>query len=143
MSFRTISWLKSEKLANIENRDIQPLIPAIYRLLGVNHLENFNKNTLDDILVMLEHRIVEMSNLPAPDKYKPMHLSSDEVLQQLARIFKSIPWAKDKDAWFLLDDYSPTVLPELAILAYNPVIFRLSSEVKIKVITQCIFKHYR
>lgn len=130
---RTISWLKSEKLARIENRDIQPIIPAVYQLLGVNNLETLKKNTLDDILVMLDHRIVEMSNLSAPDKYIPMHLSSDSVLLQLARIFKSIPWAKDKEAWFLLDDYSPTVLPELAIMAYNPVIFRLSSEVKIKI----------
>lgn len=130
---RTISWLKSEKLASIENRDIQPIIPAIYRLLGVNHLKTFSKNALDDVLVMLERRIVELSNLPTPDKYTPMNLSRDDVLLQLARIFKSIPWAKDKEAWFLLDDYSPTVLPELAILAYNPVIFRLSSEVKIKI----------
>ncbi len=126
---RTIAWLKSENLAHIEDNDIQPLLPAANYLLGISK----EKNTIDDVIVSLDQRIVELSNLSAVDQYRPTNLCGDNALFQLSRIFKSLPWAKSKEAWFLLDDYSPTVFPDLAIKAYNPVLFRLSSEVKIKI----------
>jgi len=129
---RTLNWLQTENLGNIDKEDLKPLIFLIYNLMGIDKQKIRNGASLDNIIGIIEHRTMELSNLSDPLSYKPTNLCGDDTLFRLAKAIISIPWAKTKDVWFLLDDYSPTVLPQLTIRSYNPVLFRLSSEVKIK-----------
>ncbi len=128
---RTLSWLHLERLAAISQEELGQLVPVFASLLC---LDGNGRNGIQysNLLEAVERRVVELSNLPDPSAYKPTDMSADNVLYHLARAVRSLNWVRSKEVWFLLDDYSPTLLPPFAISAYNPVIFRLSSEVRIK-----------
>lgn len=130
---RTFSWFHAERLASVSADDLKQLNIVIDKFLANKNQKNKNGINLGDTIEIIERRIAELSNLSNPLAYQPTNLCSDDVLIHLARAVKSISWSMSKNVWFLLDDYSPTVLPELTIRAYNPVLFRLSSEVKIKI----------
>jgi hypothetical protein len=85
------------------------------------------------VLEGAERRLTDLSNLETADAYRPSNLSSDEVLIALARALTAITWTQGKGIWFLLDDYSVTVLPAFVQSSYNPVVFRLSDELRIRV----------
>ena len=129
---RTFSWLQEERLANIAPEDIKILNFVVSRLLIIDEKETIKWANLNDIIEHIDHRVMVLSNLSDPEAYEPTKLCNDDVLYQLAQAVKSLSWTKSKEVWFLLDDYSPTLLPQFAIKAYNPVLFRLSSDVKIK-----------
>jgi len=129
---RTFAWLQEERLANIAPEDIKILNFVVSRLLIIDEKKAIKWVNLNDIVEYIDHRVMALSNLSDPLAYEPTKLSNDDVLYQLARAVKSLSWTKSKEVWFLLDDYSPTLLPQFAIKAYNPVLFRLSSDVKIK-----------
>ena len=76
---------------------------------------------------------VDPSNLTSFEKYKPSNLARDDVLVQMSKSLKSLSWFKNKEIWFLLDDFSATLIPEFAQKAYNPVAFKVSSLVRMKV----------
>ncbi len=129
---RTISWLHNEKLASISRGDLRPLCMTIYQLL-TSHLENGAiEHNIDDVITKLDRYIMKLSSLASRD-YKPTELSRDDVLLNIAKAIKATSWGKAKEVWFLFDDYSPTVIPSFAIRSYNPVIFRLSADLKIKI----------
>ena len=130
---RTFTWLHAEGLANISFDDLNQLNSKVRNLIGKKDHEYHNGQKLSESIESIGRRIIELSNLSSPLEYHPTNLCRDDVLVSLAQTVKSLSWSRSKEIWFLLDDYSPTILPELAVLAYNPVIFRLSSEVKIKI----------
>ncbi len=126
---RTIVWLKTENLAEISDDDLKPLTRDMLALLKIN---DKSITTVNDIIGFIDRRIVELSNLYNPSSYKPSNICGDNSLILFTRAIKSIPWIASKSIWFLLDDFSYTILPQLTILSYSPVLFRLSSEVEIK-----------
>ena len=111
-------------------RKLGQLVPVCSSLLSRNNAHA--RLSYTDLLGLVEKRVVDLSDLSDPLSYLPTNLAGDDVLYHLAQSVKSLNWAKAKEVWFLLDDYSPTLIPAFAISAYNPVIFRLSSDVKIK-----------
>lgn len=130
---RTFSWLHAEGLASVSFDDLNQLNSKVQSLIGKKEHEYHNGQKLSETIESISRRIIELSNLSKPSEYSPTNLCRDDVLVSLAQTAKSLFWSRSKEIWFLLDDYSPTVFPELAIISYNPVIFRLSSEVKIKI----------
>jgi hypothetical protein len=130
---RTFTWLQEEKLANITTEDLRTLSSVVRKLLSVDEKTSIRLSNLNEVVEHIDNRVMALSNLSDPMSYKPTALSNDDVLFKLARAIKSISWTKSKDVCFLLDDYSPTLLPQFAIKAYNPVLLRLSSEVKVKI----------
>ncbi len=128
---RTLTWLKTEHLADITSDELRQLTPVVARLMSENGSRTDKSATLDEIVELIERRVAKLSNLPTPEAYRPTNLCRDDVLIQLARTIKSLEWLKPKEVWFLFDDYSPTLLPSFTIKSYNPVIFRLSNDVKI------------
>lgn len=129
---RTFCWLKDECLASITSEDTRILNVAASKLINIGDEKAISWTDLNGIVEQIDHRVTSLSNLSDPLAYKPTNLSGDDVLHQLATAVRSLSWTKSKEVWFLLDDYSPTLLPPFAIKAYNPVLFRLSSDVKIK-----------
>jgi hypothetical protein len=89
--------------------------------------------TMENLIDRLETRSVFLSNLPDPDKYQSSSLANDNTLARMSRALHAVTWISQKQCWFLLDDYSVTVLSPFVQRAYNPVVFRLSSEVRVKV----------
>lgn len=130
---RTFAWLHAEGLADVSFDDLNQLNAKVRNLIGTMNREYHNGQKLSALIELIGRRIVELSNLSSPSEYHPTNLCRDDVLVSLAQAVKSLSWSRSKEIWFLLDDYSLTVLPESAIISYNPVIFRLSSEVKIKI----------
>lgn|GEM_PF-1145311 len=127
---KTLSWLYSERLAAISKDELTQLIPVGLSLLAKGG--GPPSIGYGDLLELVERRVVDLSNLSDPLGYSPSNLAGDDVLYHLARSVKSLRWAREKEVWFLLDDYTPMLIPTFAINAYNPAIFRLSSDVKIK-----------
>ena len=127
---KTLLWLHIEHLAAISKGELAQLVPVCSSLLSRNNAHA--RLSYTDLLGLVEKRVVDLSDLSDPLSYLPTNLAGDDVLYHLAQSVKSLNWAKAKEVWFLLDDYSPTLIPAFAISAYNPVIFRLSSDVKIK-----------
>lgn len=130
---RSFIWLHNEALASISDDDMKTLCIAINNLLKMEKRKLIKTTNLDYILEELEHRIMELSNISDFEKYNPSNLCSVDILYYLALAIRATSWAKSKEVWFHLDDYSMTVIPAIAQRAYNPVIFRLASEVKIKI----------
>ncbi|MEE9910556.1 MAG: protein kinase [Deltaproteobacteria bacterium] len=130
---RTFTWLQEECLADITSDDLMMLSSVVSKLLSIDDKTAMRSSNLNEVVERIDSRVMELSNLSNPMSYKPTKLSNDDVLFQLAKAIKSLSWTKAKDVSFLLDDYSPTLLPSFAIKAYNPVLLRLSSDVKIKI----------
>ena len=129
---RTIQWLRSEKLALIPDDDIDAMWAGLAQLLDTAAAHQHGRMIIDDAIEHLEGRITELSNLTEPDTYHPSNLARDDVLVRVARALRSVEWTKTKEVWFMLDDYSVTVLSPFVQRACNPVIFRLSDDVKVR-----------
>jgi hypothetical protein len=130
---RAVAWLYSEKLAPMKRDDLRPLCATVASLLGPTQDHAGREPVLEGLIEVLERRCLVLSNMPEPGEYRPTQLSRDDVLARLAQAVHGIPWASSKQICFLLDDYSVTVLPTFVLRAYNPVLFRLSSELRIKI----------
>lgn len=128
---RTLIWLRAENLASIGIDELKQLSSPVAKLMNVDVSGPTDMLGLVDLVELIARRVADLSNLSSPHDYKPTNLCGDDVLFHLSRAVKSLNWAMSKEVWFLLDDYSPTLLPSLAICAYNPVLFRLSPEVRI------------
>ena len=127
---RSAIWLSKEKLVALSSDDLQMLTAVVEELIGKEFLAK--RVDLEILAEAIDRRIMALSNLHDPTKYCPTNLCRDNVLHRLAQGIRRTTWAANKEIWFLLDDYSVTVLPEIAQLAYNPVLFRLSTELRIK-----------
>jgi energy-coupling factor transporter ATP-binding protein EcfA2 len=130
---RTVAWLHHEQLATISEEDLEPLNATVAALLGVKEHNGRGSSGLHTLIELVERKVISLSNLPEPNTYRPSGFCRDDVLLQLAKAIRTMPWAREKEAWFLLDDYSVTVLPDIAERAYNPVLFRLSDQIRVKI----------
>jgi energy-coupling factor transporter ATP-binding protein EcfA2 len=128
---RTVMWLHREKLAAVTKDDIATLGQSASKLL--EGLVNGLATDIENLIEVVERRTAELSNLKSPETYKPTSLCRDDVLVQLSRAVLSAGWAKSKECWYLLDDYSVTMLTPFIQRAYNPVLFRLAYGVRIKI----------
>jgi serine/threonine protein kinase len=128
---RTVMWLHLEKLAAVTKDDIATLGQSVSELL--EGLLNGVVTDVENLIEVVERRTMELSNLKDPKTYKPTSLCRDDILVQLSRAVLSGAWAKSKDTWYLLDDYSVTMLTPFIQRAYNPVLFRLAQRVRIKI----------
>ena len=129
---RTLIWLDTEKLMTLTEDDRTAVATVISELADVRN-PNGSIPVLETIAEFLDRKIIALSSLSDPVGYVPTNLSRDDVLVRLARCLKTTSCCSQKEIWFLLDDYSVTVLPLLAQKAYNPVLFRLSEDLKIKI----------
>lgn len=127
---RTFIWLADENIVPFSRDDLNLIRSAVEDLL-IEPCEMGRRN-LESLAEVLDRRVIALSNLSDPNGYQPTRLCSDDVLQRLAQAIRRTAWGRSKEVWFLLDDYSVTVLPEIAQRAYNPVLFRLSADVRIK-----------
>jgi ABC-type molybdenum transport system ATPase subunit/photorepair protein PhrA len=127
---RSVIWLSKENLVDLSADDLQMLTAVVEELIGKAFLNQ--RADLELLAEVIDRRVMALSNLHDPTKYRPTDLCRDNVLHHLAQGLRRTTWAAKKEIWFLLDDYSVTVLPPLAQLAYNPVLFRLSTELRIK-----------
>jgi energy-coupling factor transporter ATP-binding protein EcfA2/tRNA A-37 threonylcarbamoyl transferase component Bud32 len=129
---RTVIWLRTERLIHL-TLDDETSIAATAGQFVSGRQGGVSAPQLETLAEIFDRRIMELSSLNDPSAYSSTELARDDVLVRLARCIRDINWCHDKEVWFLLDDYSVTVLPALAQQAYNPVIFRLSNQVKIKI----------
>lgn len=127
---RAFLWLDSEKIMPMSVDDARLLAALIDRLL--NHTDVPRSTVLEDYAERIERRVVELSNLRDQEHYEGTDFCRDDVLHLLAQTVRRTKLAEGKEVWFLIDDYSITVLPGFALRAFNPVLYRPSSEVRIK-----------
>jgi len=128
---RTFIWLHSEQIVILTDDDLKVLQAAIEDLLSDG--EQSHSPRIEGVAEVLDRRLMALSNLSNPAAYHPSNLCRDDVLHRLAQAVRRTTWGRSKEIWFMLDDYSVTVLPTIAQCAYNPVLFRLSSELRIKI----------
>ncbi|MEO6194845.1 MAG: protein kinase [Thermoanaerobaculia bacterium] len=129
---RTLLWIMSESLASISDVDLEPLRKLIIDLLGPR-VEALAQHRIETLIEVIERRVILLSRLTSATDYEPSGLSSDDILVRVGEAIRAIPWAANKEPWFLLDDYSVTVLPEFVQQAYNPVLFRLATSHRVKI----------
>lgn len=127
---RTLIWLDAEKLFPLLPDDVT-LIESLVGDLFIKR-DACPRAGLHADVETIERRVVELSNLAHPTGYVPSGFCGDDVLHRFGHTLRTVSWTAGKEVWFLLDDYSVTVLPELAQKAYNPVLFRPSTDVRIK-----------
>lgn len=129
---RVFEWLRREKLGDLTDEDCSSVALSIRRLLPEEVRRRGVTGMLPVVVEVLERRIAELSNLSGPP-YEPSDLARDDVLETLCRAVAETQLAKGKEVWFMMDDYSTTVLPAFAQMAYNPVLFRPSESTRVKV----------
>ena len=125
---RVVVWLKREKLSSIRDDQLEAVVATIGSLSGMpSHHRNIESSVEE-----LERRSIHLSNPKKGEVYEPSGLCRDDVLLLISRALKTVPFFAEKEPWFLLDDYSVTVFTTFVQRAYNPVIFKMSSDGKIK-----------
>jgi hypothetical protein len=131
---RVIVWLKREGLTTIDNEELEPLLTTIAALANVSSADRGTNSfsSIEGAVEYLERRSIHLSNPESPDGYVPSGLSGDDVLLRISTSLKAVRFFASKEPWFLLDDYSVTVFNTFVQKAYNPVIFRMSSQGRIK-----------
>jgi serine/threonine protein kinase len=128
---RTFIWLYSEKLIYLTKDDLKVLQSVVEEFITDGNGSSFQN--IESVAETLDRKVMELSNLGNPLSYCPSNLCRDDVLHRLAQAIRRTSWGISKEVWFMLDDYSVTVLPVIAQHAYNPVLFRLSTEFRIKI----------
>jgi hypothetical protein len=126
-------WLHTEKLASISHEDIQIIVTKVREFMSMDFPDIASISNLIDLIEFLGKRVVELSNISKTGTFKGTVFSRDDLLVLLSKGLRAMKWIQRKKIFFLLDDYSPTILPDLAIKAYNPVLFRKSNHFKIKI----------
>ena len=132
---RTVLWLRTERLADLSDDDLSTLVGIVPSLLPAGAAVGKHLS-LEQAIEVIEDRLRSMSNLRKPKDYLPIGLAGDDVLTRLATAIRGTSWAARRDVWFLLDDYSLSMLPSLAIRAFNPVVFRPSSAMRMKITSE-------
>jgi len=135
---RSLVWLRIEGMAEISGANLHAVARIVNDLLGES-VGGKRANAWADIDVVmerLEKRVVDLSNLVRPEDYLPSNLCRSDVLLLLARAIRTIPLGESRDIYFMLDDYSVTVVQEFVQRAYNPVLFNPSSEIRVKITSE-------
>ncbi|HMD96207.1 MAG TPA: lipopolysaccharide kinase InaA family protein [Terriglobia bacterium] len=133
---RTVLWLKAEGLAQISVDDLDILASTVLDLLSEVPKEvsgNGKATKLEDLLEIVERQIRFLSNMRTPEQYSPSMLSRDDALELVGRALQKSSWVHTRQIWFLLDDYSVTVLPAFVQRSYNSVLFNLPHTFRLKV----------
>lgn len=130
---RSLIWLQNLKVAGIAAEELSEASQSLSSYLSTNSDTFSATDSADELVRVLEKRIINISCLTNIEEFKPSALSFDNILEQATRCFKLISFIKNKRIYYLFDDYSHSLLPDVAIFAYNPVLFRLSSDFSIKV----------
>jgi energy-coupling factor transporter ATP-binding protein EcfA2 len=132
-TIRALSWLREERLASVSEEDIDTFLGKLQEFLQTDFLDASKRYHANELADLLDIHAIELSNMSPDFDYSPSVLARDDVLIKIADALKSTKWAEQKEIFFLIDDYSPTILPDLAIKAFNLVIFRKSDLVKLKI----------
>lgn len=127
---RTLIWLDTEKILPLSEDDTRLLVSLLVGLFS-KVCEN-KYETLHSLAESIDRRVMSLSNLGSHSDYEPTAYARDDILHKLGETLRATSWGSKKEIWFLLDDYSVTVLPELAQKAYNPVLFYPTNELRIK-----------
>lgn len=128
---RTLIWLDTEQILPLTDDD-KKLLCSLLSTFFPDDREP-QRESLHSYAEALDRRVMSLSNLRKPSEYSPTGFARDDVLHLFAQTLRRASWGGAKEIWFLIDDYSVTVIPELAQKAYNPVLFRPSSELRIKI----------
>jgi len=131
---RTVAWVHREKLLDISESDVHTLAAAFQGI--ADPARPVVHNSIEALIESADRRCVELSNLRDSTTFSPTDFCRDDVLPRLALAVRSQRWAQDKELWFLLDDYSPTVLPEFVHMSFNPAVFRLSPHLRVKMTSE-------
>ena len=130
---RALLWLRKEGLVPVSQGEIAPLEAVLTDGLQG---PNAPRVRLQDHVDALERRVVLLSNLPKGTTYEASGFVSITFLESVGRALKSIGWLRDREIWFLLDDYSATVIPPFAQAACNPLILRPSAHIRLKITSE-------
>jgi hypothetical protein len=133
---RALAWIQREQLAEINDPELAPIISTIKEMLQHGNPVSSKTSNLEQLIEIVERHIISLSNMDRPDIYSPTNLCGNDVLVNLSRSLRAINWINGKDIWFLLDDYSVTVIPDFVQRAYNPVVFLLSSDHRVKITSE-------
>jgi energy-coupling factor transporter ATP-binding protein EcfA2 len=139
---RAALWLRTEKIASVGRGEYAPLEGVLSdALFGTDS----PRLRLEDQVAELERRVVLLSNLPRGMKYEPSGLVNITFLESLGKALKSVRWFSQREIWFLLDDYSATVIPVFAQAACNPLLLRPSEHIRLKITSEgdgpCLHDH--
>jgi energy-coupling factor transporter ATP-binding protein EcfA2 len=141
---RALVWLASENLAVFSRSEMAPIEALLTEaLFGLRA----PRTRLESHLADLERRVVQLSNLPDGMEYHPSGLVNITTLEAIGKALRSLDWFAEREIWFLLDDYSATVIPEFAQAACNPMLLRPSEHVRIKITSEgdgpCLYDHLK
>lgn len=131
-SLQTLQWLATEKIVDVDDRELQLLATVALDLLEDPQEWSSGVAAIIYALEIVTHRIASLSN-PDADAYRPSKAAGDDVLEKIARAIRNSQWASKKQIVFILDDYSVTVLTDFVQKSYNPALFRMSSEMLVRV----------
>lgn len=130
-TLQTVGWLASEQLAPLNPEYFDALIRLTSNSIGIEGPKVLGSVGLQWATETIERRVTDLSALRTTD-YEPNSLAGDDFLERLAAAVNQIPWFSERDLWFLFDDFSATVIPEFAQEAYNPVLYRLSPNYRVR-----------
>lgn len=128
---RSLLWLDTERILPLTTDDKELLVALLGNLFP--NQGDIHHESLHSFAETIDRRVMLLSNFRTEADYEPTQFARDDVLHRFGQTLRRMTWAQNKEVWLLLDDYSVTVIPELAQKAYNPVIFFPSTELRIKV----------
>ncbi|MFH1987915.1 MAG: protein kinase [Pseudomonadota bacterium] len=146
---RSLVWLDTEHILPLTADDKELLVALLASLLPIER--DIRHESLHSLAEAIDRRVMALSNFRTRADYTPTQFARDDVLHRFGQTLRRMTWARNKEIWFLLDDYSVTVIPELAQKAYNPVLFFPSTELRIKIssegegpnVTDTLMRKYR
>lgn len=128
---RAFLWLGAERIVPLTQDDADLVAALMERLFGQS--DSPRSRRVEEYAERIDRRVVDLSNLRDSPGYEATAFCRDDVPHLLAETIRRTQLAAGKEVWFLIDDYSVTVLPDFALKAFNPVLYRPSSEVRMKV----------
>lgn len=145
---RVLIWLNTENFLPLTADDNSLLVALLADLYPA---ENIKYESLHYYAEIIDRRVMHLSNFHSSSDYEPTAYARDDILHKFALTLRRTTWGGAKEIWFLLDDYSVTVLPELAQKAYNPVLYYPTNELRIKLssegegpnVTDTLLRKYR
>lgn len=127
---RVCHWMITEKVFESSGEELLEFVQGVTGLFP-NEINSITG--LEQLIEAIAKRFTELSSFSDESSYIPSAFSGTDTLAKLARAIRKFTWISGKEIWFLLDDYSKTLVPEYAQIAYNPVVFALSREFQVKI----------
>jgi len=124
-----LRWLHALKVFTSQKDEWLPLTNTISNLLIKPELAT---SSIEELIFAIEERVIELSTVNEDFTFTPSNFAKLDSLEKIGESLLGFGQLKEKEIWFLVDDYSSTIIPSLAQRAYNSVIFRLHDKVKIR-----------